>query len=274
MNKENVFFNIGQQLYNEYTPLKSTKELHSFLIDTFLDNSFDASTITMNNTRFIFNDFILKYYPNEAVIKSSFIDNVLLKYKDHSTTIFELNSGKSRVDLCKINGISIAFEIKTDLDNFNRLQKQIHDYMLLFEKVYVICSVKNVNYISDFIPNNCGIFSYYVTHTGKYIFKKERDARYSKNISSSAQLSLFTQSELDYNFKINTFHSKKEKIDFILRNYTDEEINKMFKLNFKKKYSKNWQFLKNNYSEIFEIDYQWFFKNNISPELLYGKATL
>ena len=107
--KENLFFNICQQLYNEYNPLKQTKELYSYLVNTFSRYSLDTSYINIENTRKLFNDNILKYYPNEITIKSSFVNKVLLKNNSHTSIIFELNSGTSRVDLCKINGQSIAF---------------------------------------------------------------------------------------------------------------------------------------------------------------------
>ena len=66
-----------------------------------------------------------------------------MKGKSH-VTIFELPVGSSRADLCKINGTSVAYEIKTDLDNFNRLEKQIEDleddisYFVVFIVVKVL----------------------------------------------------------------------------------------------------------------------------------------
>lgn len=272
--KENLFFNICQQLYNEYNPLKQTKELYSYLVNTFSRYSLDTSYINIENTRKLFNDNILKYYPNEITIKSSFVNKVLLKNNSHTSIIFELNSGTSRVDLCKINGHSIAFEIKTDLDNFNRLNKQLNDYFRIFEKVFVICSSKNINNIIKLIPDECGIYSYHITKTGKYIFNKERDALFSSQINSKNQLLLFTKTELNNFFNIKSLLNKNDMINHILANYDKEYINKAFKENFKTKYKKNWEFLSNNYSNILEIDYQWFFKNNIDPKLIYKKSAI
>lgn len=272
--KENLFFNICQQLYNEYNPLKQTKELYSYLVNTFSRYSLDTSYINIENTRKLFNDNILKYYPNEITIKSSFVNKVLLKNNSHTSIIFELNSGTSRVDLCKINGHSIAFEIKTDLDNFNRLNKQLNDYFRIFEKVFVICSTKNINNIIKLIPDECGIYSYHITKTGKYIFNKERDALFSSQINSKNQLLLFTKTELNNFFNIKNLLIKNDMINHILANYDKEYINKGFKENFKTKYKKNWEFLSNNYSNILEIDYQWFFKNNIDPKLIYKKSAI
>lgn len=269
--KENNLFYACQQLYNLYNPLQQTKELYYSLINILQKYSIDTSTITIYNTRDIFNTLILKYYHNEITIKSSFINNVLLKNNNH-ITIFELNSGKSRVDLCKFNGHSIAYEIKTDLDNFNRLKKQLNDYLKIFEKVFVICSVNNVENIKNNIPNECGIYSYRISNTGKYIFKKEKNAITSSNIDPKSQLSLFTKLELNKLFNLKTKNTKMDSINEILNKYTVSKINKVFKQNFKNKYKKNWEFLSSNHEEILEIDYQWFFKNNITPSVIYGNS--
>lgn len=269
--KDGIFFNICQQLYYEYNPLKQTRELYSNLINTFSEYSLDTSNIKIENTRKLLNDTILKYYPNEISIKSNFINKVLLKSNNH-TTIFELNSGTSRVDLCKINGISIAYEIKTDLDNFNRLDKQLNDYLKLFEKVYVICSKKNIENIIKLIPNQCGIYSYYITKSGRYIFKKEKEAVFSPYIDPKSQLSLFTKTEFNKFFDNKDLTDREAIINNILVNYNYDFINKAFKENFKEKYKKNWNFLLSNYSNILEIDYQWFFKNNVDPNLIYKKS--
>ena len=63
-----------------------------------------------------------------------------------------------------------------------------------------------------------------------------------------------------------------DSINEILNKYTVSKINKVFKQNFKNKYKKNWEFLSSNHEEILEIDYQWFFKNNITPSVIYGNS--
>lgn len=269
--KNNVFFNICKQLYSNYNPLKQTAELYTYLIESFHNYSIDTSSIKIENTRKILNENILKYYPNEIAVKSSFINNVLFKSNNH-ITIFELNSGTSRVDLCKINGKSVAYEIKTDLDNFNRLNKQISDYLKLFENVYVICSKNNINKITNIIPKECGLYSYRITSSGRYIFKKEKEAVYSSYIDARSQLSLFTKQDLSQYFGVYFPTDKSSIISKLLCTYDKKTINNLFKKNFKSKYKDNWEFLSKNHSNILEIDYQWFFKNNVSPNLIYKKS--
>lgn len=214
------------------------------------------------------NQFILHYYPNETSVKSTFINNVLFKTSNH-VSIFELNVGKSRLDLCKINGCSTAYEIKTDLDTPIRLKQQMIDYFQVFEKVYLICSVQNHDSMVPYIPEECGIYTYYKTNTGKYVFKKKRNAVSSTSISPQAQLSVLTKKDLNTFFQCPNLETKDAMIDVITSSKTNKEINKIFKFILKTKYYDKWNFLVENSDEILEIDYQWFFKNLLSPEIVY-----
>ena len=58
---------------------------------------------------------------------------------------FEMVIGESRIDICRINGQSYAYEIKTQYDTFDRLGTQMRDYLKTFEKVYVIVPSNRVS---------------------------------------------------------------------------------------------------------------------------------
>lgn len=102
------------------------------------------------------------YYPNEATIKANFIDKVLFPLNPANISIFELPIGNSRVDMCKVNGHSAAYEIKTDLDTFDRLEGQLSDYFDVFETVYVVTSEKRWQELPSYVPMPAGF-----TPTGK-----------------------------------------------------------------------------------------------------------
>ena len=265
-NKEN-FFNFSKQLFSNY----NTLQIHSELVNKFetLANKYDINILIDRNIRILYNQLINRFYHNEITIKSNFINNVLLKSNNH-VTIFELNLHTSRVDLCKINGKSIAYEIKTDLDNFSRLEKQIKDYSKIFEQTYVICSLNNVNNILSIIPHYCGVYSYHIRTNGTYVFRKEKQAQESNNLDSFSQLNLLSKKDIETNFKSSTLNMDKlVMINEIIPKYSSKYINSTFKKIIKKKYKNKWDFLKQNHDQIYEIDYQWFFKNNINPNIIY-----
>lgn len=261
-------FEAAQALYSVYSTIADNYTLEDAL-NKYVDSSFLA-TLDYSNIREIYNQILLEYYPNESCIKAEFINHILLKGKSH-VSIFELPVGSSRADLCKINGASIAYEIKTDLDNFSRLSKQINDYLSIFEFVYVICSSKKEHEIMEYIPNECGIYTYRINRRGNYQFELVKKASLSTHINSQKQLSLLRKNEFKNYFNISIEnYSKLDSINQILHSYDSTTINNQFKIILKNRYLKQWNFLKDHKEQILEIDYQWFFKNPIAPPLIYN----
>ncbi|MDD3140108.1 MAG: sce7726 family protein [Lachnospiraceae bacterium] len=265
-------FKDAQQLYTSYSTIENGSVLYDTL-SKLIDNSY-LSSLDSNNIHEIYNKILLKYYPNEICIKSNFINKILIHGKKH-VTIFELPIGSSRADLCKINGTSIAYEIKTDLDNFSRLYKQIQDYFEIFDQVYVICSYNNIINITNILPEQCGIYSYTLTQRGSYKFDLIRKSETSTSLNKEKQLNLFRKSEFKC-FKQNFTHkqNRAETISDISHCYSTEEVNEIFKSVLKNRYRGSWCFLKQHYNDIYEIDYQWFFKNQIDPIKIYKKSAL
>lgn len=268
MFKKNHYFEYAQLLSNQYSTILNDISIERKLLDVFngqLPNNQENHNMT---AREFLNTFLLQNYPNETAVKSTFIKNVLFKTKNH-VSIFELNVGQSRLDLCKIGMYSTAFEIKTDLDTPQRLKQQMDDYFRVFEQIYIICSVNNIENMVNYTPKECGIYTYRITKSGRYIFKKVRTAQKSNYISASAQLSTLTKKDLTSYFVCPYLENKEEMINIIIESVSADEINKLFKNCLKNKFRFKWEYLVEHSSDILEIDYQWFFKNNISPEIVY-----
>ena len=120
------------------------------------------------------------------------------------------------------------------------------------------------------IPQICGIYTYKQTKTGRYIFKIYRSAKKSIQIDTTKQLQILRKAEFYQFFKICTdISKKKELIELTKQTYDDEFINRIFKQILKKRFETQWTFLKKNYENIYEIDYQWFYKNQIDPSRIY-----
>ena len=98
---------------------------------------------------------MVHYYHNEAFIKAMFIKELK---KQKSVSFFELPIKDSRIDLCSINGHSVAYEIKTKYDTLKRLNKQVNDYLSAFEYVYVVCSSDKTGLVQSTVPNCVGIY--------------------------------------------------------------------------------------------------------------------
>lgn len=102
-------------------------------------------------------------YRSEAVYKSQIVKEYLLAYKATETTkIFgEFRTGNSKIDLLLVNGVSKAFEIKTELDSPERLTTQLSDYQKFFEEIYLVVNYKQAEkYLKNTADNGVGLIIY------------------------------------------------------------------------------------------------------------------
>lgn len=253
-------------LFNAYSPFKTNKTLVKSYIDITYDGLDDNTKV-----RELYNNLIKANYPNEAVIKASFLEFKAFKLSPFNTvTIFELNSNNSRVDLCMINGKSEVFEIKTEFDTFNRLDDQLSDYLKLYDFINIIIPEDSFTNQINSIPLDVGIITYYKNRLGNYSFKYLRNPTLNNQIDPLVQLNQLTKQTLYKESKLSNRSLSKDKlIKHLHTNLSKDEINSLFKRETKLKYASNWQFLHQNQKNIYPLDYQWFFKNNINYEIIY-----
>lgn len=83
-------------------------------------------------------------YRNEYFYKNTVFNELLLKKHDlyETAALTELPIADSKADFVMINGKGVVYEIKTDLDTFNRLEMQLDDYYKAFKYVNVVVSNK------------------------------------------------------------------------------------------------------------------------------------
>ncbi|WP_427036605.1 sce7726 family protein [Cytobacillus pseudoceanisediminis] len=89
---------------------------------------------------------LTKGYRNEFFYKNTLFNKLVLgRYSLTTTSAFsEVFVGKSKADFVLINrSRGMVYEIKTDLDNLDRLVYQLEDYSSAFSEVYVVTSEKN-----------------------------------------------------------------------------------------------------------------------------------
>jgi hypothetical protein len=79
-------------------------------------------------------------YRNEYIYKNTIINNILLGRHSlkTATLLNEFKVAGSIADTVIINGTSTVYEIKTELDNPAKLEKQLDDYRKAFVKVYLV----------------------------------------------------------------------------------------------------------------------------------------
>jgi len=106
--------------------------------------------------------YLGKNYRNEYIYKNTILNKILIgRHSVRTATMLnEFKVGKSIADTVIINGTSTVYEIKTELDSPDKLQKQIEDYKKAFAKIYLVTHHSLTSkYLSLVEGSNVGLLS-------------------------------------------------------------------------------------------------------------------
>lgn len=95
--------------------------------------------------------YLASHYKNEYYYKNEML-NQLVQSED--TAIVELPATGSIADFIILNDSATVYEIKTALDNFDRLESQISDYSRAFAKVAVVIPAEKLDSLLQKIDNS------------------------------------------------------------------------------------------------------------------------
>lgn len=113
--------------YDDYSFFNWLYSIYNFKCDTYLGLVKRVYSI------------IAKNYRCEYVYKNELLALLLKEYGVRNTTYYsEFRVGDSIADMAMFNGESKAFEIKTEYDSPRRLDKQLANYRLFFDKCYLV----------------------------------------------------------------------------------------------------------------------------------------
>lgn len=100
---------------------------------------------------YIYEKIRINYKCEYVYLNEIFVNEILKKHDEEHSTITELFINKSQADLVVINGTTTIYEIKTELDSLSRLLKQLDDYMLAFDRIYVVTYSKMVEKLNQIL---------------------------------------------------------------------------------------------------------------------------
>jgi hypothetical protein len=251
----NTFYNDTNKfaiLARTYNILLYSKKLKILVGD--LLGAENAQSMTKYELHSAINKALIDNYSGESSIKAFLVKEFLAK---NVVASFEIRVKNSRVDFLTINGETTSFEIKSELDNLQKLSRQTENYSRVFEYNYIVIDRKHLARADTIIPDNYGIWIY--SNNKKQVFRK---AKKNLVLDSRMQLQLLTKKELQ-----KTFSETDREI--IIENPPLESINLHFKQCLKERYFKRWEYLKIHQQSIFPIDYQFFFNKNVNPSIIY-----
>ncbi|WP_282806307.1 sce7726 family protein [Lactobacillus isalae] len=143
--------------------------------------------------------YLGNHHRNEYFYKNQLLNNIVLGRHSPNTTsaLREVPVANSIADFLVMNGKAQVYEIKTELDTLQRLNRQIDDYYKAFSYVNVITDKKYVNKIKKIVNQDVGIF----TLTNRNQIHIERKPQlHSQNLDSKVLFKLLRKPEFE---KIN-----------------------------------------------------------------------
>lgn len=103
-------------------------------------------------------DLLIKAYRCEYIFKNEIAQRLLADRHDHPMGVYyEFRIGGRLADVAVFNGTSTAYEIKTGLDNLDRLEDQIDAFIRAFNHVYVVTEDGMRDSVVAQIPGSVGV---------------------------------------------------------------------------------------------------------------------
>lgn len=106
-------------------------------------------------------DLLQRHYRCEYVYKNTIAKKILVgrhRLAD-STMATELRCDSSKADFVILNGTSTVYEIKTELDNLDRLPSQVQAYRKVFDRVFVVAHDGIAEGLVGALDSDVGILS-------------------------------------------------------------------------------------------------------------------
>jgi hypothetical protein len=133
-------------------------------------------------------------YQNEYILKNSLLNDWLIKElgESNSELYSEFRIGSAIADLVMFNGISRAFEIKTELDSDKRFNSQLDQYRKVFNEIFLIVPASKLEEYETY-DSSIGIICFDILSANR--FQIIRSATRNTHIDAEALMHIFHTSE-------------------------------------------------------------------------------
>jgi len=154
-------------------------------------------------------------YRNEYFYKNTLLNKLLLGVHSVNTTtaLTEMPIAKSKADFVLINGKAVVYEIKTELDNFDRLNSQIDDYYKAFDYVAVVTCLEQVKALEKKIELLRKPVGIYVLKQNGCLSTIKKPEKYDKEIDPEIVFKILRKVEYE-NIILEAFGSLPEVSQF------------------------------------------------------------
>ena len=167
-------------------------ENYLYAANSFLDNT--TSKTNEEAIRELYK-LLLSTHRNEYVYKNTLLNRIVMgRHSPRTSTAFtEVPILNSIADFLVINGRGTIYEVKTDLDNLDRLDSQLEDYQHAFDHVCVVCGERHLpNLMKRYADSPIGIV---VMTSRQHLSTKKESESYTAALSHEAMFKLLRRNE-------------------------------------------------------------------------------
>ena len=186
-----------------------TRNMLRHFIEGKVDNAYSSvvrryiSNADQKNNRELISEIYCELqnnYRNEYFYKNTLLNKLLLGVHSVNTTtaLTEIAIAKSKADFILINGKAVVYEIKTELDNLERLESQIDDYYKAFEHVAVVTYEKNLKQLKKVLDNIDRPVGIYVLRKNGKLGTVRKPQKYTGDLDKEIIFKLLRKSEYEY----------------------------------------------------------------------------
>lgn len=138
-------------------------------------------------------------YRNEYFYKNTLLNKLLLGVHSVNTTtaLTEIAIAKSKADFVLINGKAVVYEIKTELDNLERLNSQIADYYKAFDHAAVVTYERNLQQLKKVLDNVDKPVGIYVLRKNGKLGTIRKPQRHTGDLNKEIIFKLLRKSEYE-----------------------------------------------------------------------------
>lgn len=149
--------------------IKTTKKKIARFFPEQLNNKKYGKVLSMLYSK-LQEEYCSEYFFKNSLFNQEFLN----RYSVNTTTVFnEFKIGASIADFVLLNGKVRIYEIKTDFDSLDKLEKQLSDYKQFADEVYIVSSAKYISKLLEcYKDTTIGIIEF----TPKYTFKERKKA--------------------------------------------------------------------------------------------------
>jgi hypothetical protein len=153
------FLPIFAKFFNRSTILEFLyKKKPHYIIDSLCSANIDVRAFSSKKYKDLFDivyEYISDKYACEYVYKNEALMFEIIsgRHNDDAKLLSEVAVGKSKADIVVINGTTTVYEIKTELDNVMRLESQLDDYLMVFDRVNILTCQNKLSSIEKILES-------------------------------------------------------------------------------------------------------------------------